>query len=105
MRRLVWLFAYLMQTFCAFSQSVLTGVVLDAQDHKPVPYVSIGVTSTPNGSVSGAAGVFSITLLKNVTDNDTLKFSSIGYSTEAFLIRELKEEIRDGPLRISLRKT
>ena len=101
----IWITVILIQSLHAYAQNKLTGVVIDDNDHKPVPYVSIGVTSTPNGTVSNDVGAFSITLDNKVTNNDTLKFSSIGYRSEAFLISDLKERFKDGPLTISLKKS
>jgi hypothetical protein len=83
---------------------MITGVVIDAEDNKPVQYVSIGLTGTPNGTVSNTAGLFSITVDNKISNNDTLRFSSIGYKTEAFQIGQLKEKLKDGPLTISLKR-
>jgi len=105
MKRYLWMTALLTQGLYAYTQTTLTGMVTDAEDHKPVPYVSIGVTRTPNGTVSNAAGIFSITLDNKVTDNDTLKFSGIGYQSKALLVGELKEILKHGPLSISLNRS
>jgi hypothetical protein len=105
MKRYVLVLVLIIQGLHGYTQSILTGVVINAEDNKPVPYVSIGITTTPNGTVSNIAGVFSITLDNKINDNDTLKFSSIGYRSEAFLIGELKERLKDGPLTISLKKS
>jgi hypothetical protein len=105
MKPYIFMVMLLIQGLHAYSQTVLNGVVTDAADRKPVPYVSIGVTSTPNGTVSNVDGAFRITLENKVNSNDTLKFSSIGYLSETFLIRDLKEKSKDGPLAISLKKS
>jgi hypothetical protein len=104
MKPYLLLFALLISCSMAFCQTVLHGVVVDAGDRQPVPYVSIGVTSTPNGTVSDAAGGFTLTLDAKVNDADTLKFSSIGYESRAFLVGELKNSMKAGPLSISLVK-
>jgi hypothetical protein len=95
----------LTQSILAYGQATITGVVIAADDNKPVEYVSIGVTSKPNGTVSNIDGLFSITLTPEVTGNDTLKFSSIGYQGEAFLIKDLRERFKNGPLTILLHKS
>jgi hypothetical protein len=105
MKRSILALVLIIQGLQGYTQSILTGVVIDAEDNKPVQYVSIGITTTPNGTVSNVAGLFSINLDNKVTNNDTLKFSSIGYQSEAFLIGELKERLKDGPLIISLKKS
>lgn len=98
------LFTLITSCSTAFCQTVLHGVVVDAGDRQPVPYVSIGVTSTPNGTVSDAAGAFTLILDAKVKDADTLKFSSIGYEGKAFLVGELKSNMKTGQLSISLIK-
>ena len=105
MKQYILIAVILLQGISAYTQNTVTGIVTDVEDHKPVPYASIGVTRTPNGTVANAAGVFSIALDSKVTDNDTLKFSSIGYQGEAFLIGELKQRLKNGPLTISLNKS
>ena len=84
-----------------FAQTSLNGVVIDAESNKPVPYVSIGITNKPDGTVSNISGEFKIDLDTKIDNNDTLKFSSIGYQSKAFLIADLKAQFKDGPLRIS----
>jgi hypothetical protein len=89
----------------AFAQNVLKGDVIDTETNKPVPYVSIGVISKPDGTVSNARGEFEITLDAKITDTDTLVFSSIGYQSKAFLVGDLKKEFKETPLSISLKKS
>ncbi len=105
MKHAVLLTIFLVQNLYAFSQQKLTGFVTDATDGKPVPYASIGITRTPDGTISGAGGAFSITLTKGITDNDTLKFSSIGYQSKSFLVGELKNKSQSGPLAVLLYKS
>jgi hypothetical protein len=104
MKRSIFFLFLIFQAFVSFSQSVLTGAVVDAEDNKPVPYVSIGITSKPNGTVSNTAGIFSLTLDNTVNNSDTLKFSSIGYHDKAFLVGEFKEKLKAGTLTIALTK-
>jgi hypothetical protein len=104
MKRYLLIIATLIQGFNAYAQSTLSGIVMDDEDHKPVPYVSIGVTTTPDGTVANAAGTFTIMLNNAVTDKDTLKFTSIGYQGQAFLIGDLKKKMQAGALNIVLKK-
>jgi len=105
MRQSIWILVLIIQSIYAYPQSVLTGVVLDAEDNSLVPYVSIGIAGKPIGTVSNGKGVFSIILDNKINNNDTLKFSSIGYRSEAFLIGELKDRSKEKPLSISLKKS
>ena len=53
----------LLQVLYAYTQSMLTGVVIDCEDNKPVQYVSIGVTRTRNGTVSNVAGLIKLPIM------------------------------------------
>src|ERR1700748_3062330 len=105
MRHAILIAAFFVQSLHAFCQQKLTGIVTDATDGKPVPYASIGITRTPDGTVSGADGAFSITLTEGITGNDTLKFSSIGYQSKAFTVGELRNKFQRGPLTVLLDKS
>lgn len=94
-----------LQTLYGYSQNIFNGVVRNAEDKSPVQYVSIGLTTKPNGTVSNAAGLFSITLGDKINNSDTLKFSSIGYQSEVFSIGQLKMKLKSGPLTILLKKS
>jgi hypothetical protein len=61
---------------------LLTGVVMDADQQKPLPYVSIQLNNTLYGTASDSNGYFSIF----VNAGDTLRFSSIGYRTAYFVM-------------------
>jgi hypothetical protein len=87
-----------------FAQSSFKGIVNDDESGKPIPYVSIGIVNKINGTVSNADGKFEINLDQKVLDDDTLKFSSIGYQSKAFLVGELKKKLKDSTLNIALRK-
>jgi iron complex outermembrane receptor protein len=56
----------------------VTGTVTSADDGTPVPGVNILEKGTSNGTVSDADGKYSI----NVSDNSTLVFSFVGYSSQ-----------------------
>ncbi|WP_184550045.1 carboxypeptidase-like regulatory domain-containing protein [Mucilaginibacter sp. FT3.2] len=105
MNRYLLILTFLIPGLHSYAQNMLTGVVIDAEDGKPVQYASIGVIRTPNGTVANIAGSFSITLDSKVMDDDTLKFSSIGYQSEAFLIKDLRKKTENGPLTISLHQS
>ena len=100
----ILILVFIIQALCAHAQYVITGVVVSMENNNPVEYASIGITNKPYGTVSNASGMFSILLNDKITDNDTLRFSSIGYQSEAFLISELKDRLKTGILVISLQK-
>jgi CarboxypepD_reg-like domain len=68
----------------AVSQNVLKGRVISEETQKPLPFVSVYLNNTTNGSVTDKDGIFSI---KNVQPGKfRLIASSIGYITYAKLV-------------------
>jgi len=61
---------------------LLTGVVMEADQQKPLPYVNIQLNNTIYGTASDSNGYFSIF----VNPGDTLHFSSIGYREATFVM-------------------
>lgn len=59
----------------------LSGIVLEADSIKAVPYTNVQVIHTKRGVISNANGLFSI----EVNLNDTLVFSSVGYKSTFFI--------------------
>ncbi|WP_207534692.1 alpha/beta fold hydrolase [Desertivirga arenae] len=73
----------ILSTSQSFSQAVkFQRVVVDKESKKPVPFVSVGVKNKAIGTVADSLGEFE--LLQNypeVSDLDSVSFSSIGYET------------------------
>jgi protocatechuate 3,4-dioxygenase beta subunit len=62
----------------AFAQELtVTGTVTDASTGEPVPFASVHLEGTMNGTNTDADGDYSI----KVPSNGVLVFSSIGYET------------------------
>lgn len=72
------------------AQSQLTGQVKDADSGDPIPYVSIGVTSTDRGTIADDDGRFRISV---ESPSATLDFSAIGYQSVRITANDLA---RDG---------
>ena len=62
----------------------LSGIVLEADSIKAVPYTNVQVNHTKRGVISNANGLFSI----EINLNDTLVFSSVGFKTTFFIARD-----------------
>lgn len=60
----------------AFAQVRVTGVVTDASDGSPIPFVSIIIKGTSTGVSADERGAY---VFANVPANATLLFSSVGY--------------------------
>ncbi|MCA6075483.1 carboxypeptidase-like regulatory domain-containing protein [Fulvivirga sedimenti] len=61
---------------------LLTGVVMDADQQKALPYVNIQLGGTVYGTASDSNGYFSIF----INPGDTLRFTSIGYRPAYFVM-------------------
>jgi hypothetical protein len=60
----------------------ISGVVVDADDHEPVPYVNINISGTMYGAAADNNGYFSLF----INPGDTLLFSAIGYRKSTFIM-------------------
>ncbi len=59
-----------------------TGIVVEGNSLKPVPYTSIIIKNTNRGTISDYFGYFSFV----AQESDTLQFSAIGYANASFII-------------------
>jgi len=73
-----------------FSQSQ-KGKVLSSENNTAIGYVNIGIIGRNIGTVSDESGNFIINL-DNDYDNDSLRFSMIGYESRTFLVKSFKED-------------
>lgn len=60
----------------------LSGIIIEKQSTRPLPYVNIYVLGQNRGTVSTLDGFFSIV----VKSNDSLLFSSVGYNRRIFVV-------------------
>jgi hypothetical protein len=74
-----------------FSQSQ-KGKVLSSETNWAIGYVNIGIIGKNVGTVSDEFGNFTIKL-DNIYNNDSLRFSIIGYEAKSFLVRNFKENL------------
>ena len=75
-----------------YSQNKLvSGNILNFESNKPLPYVNIGITDKPVGTVSDKNGFFKLLLNNHVTLKDTIVFSHVGFKTEKFLVSDLNK--------------
>ena len=68
-----------------------TGKVISAETNLGIAYVNIGVIGMNIGTVSDNSGNFTLTLDK-IFDNDSLKFSMIGYESKTFLVSQFRDD-------------
>jgi len=74
-----------------FSQSQ-KGKVLSSETNSGIGFVNIGIIGKNIGTVSDEFGNFTIDL-DNIYDNDSLRFSMIGYESKSFLAGHFKEDL------------
>ena len=83
------------------AQNLLSGQVVDAETHEPIPYVNIGIIELMKGTVSDDNGSFS---LHYNSEDDIISFSAIGYEGLKKSVNELllNETISLKPVRYEL---
>jgi hypothetical protein len=67
-----------------------SGVVVDGNDLKPIPFTNIIIKNSYRGTMADYYGFFSIVAQKN----DTIQFSSVGYKKAFYIIPDSLEEDR-----------
>lgn len=84
-------FVLLLSAFsCAFaSGQTNTGLVKDAETNEPMAFASIGIVGKAVGTVSDNTGSYSLNI-DDIYDNDTLRFSFIGYAPVSFKVSDYK---------------
>ncbi|GAB4517873.1 MAG: hypothetical protein Tsb004_28310 [Allomuricauda sp.] len=80
---------------------VVMGVVLDAEGDRPLPYVNVGLLHQEIGTVTDTQGTFTLDL-ENKHQNDTVRFSYLGYGPKEFSVKDLLG--KEQPLSIVLRE-
>jgi hypothetical protein len=61
------------------------GTVLSNEDNSIIPYVNVGIIGKNVGTVTDATGNFKINL-EEIYNNDSVRFSMIGYEPKSFLV-------------------
>jgi len=99
------LFTLIAVFFISISNAqIISGKILDTES-KPVGYVNIGIVGKNIGTVSDENGNFTLEL-KDQYDNDTLKFSMIGFVSLEFKVRNFKQNhSSDKTIQIILNKS
>jgi len=93
----LWLLIF---SYNVTGQSLFEGTIKDKKTHMILPYVNIGIIGKNIGTVSNPNGDFKIKL-EDKYNNDSLRFSMIGYNSKTFKIADIKNKIAN-PLKIEL---
>ena len=85
-KRFIWVLLLLASIGTARAQEsssvLLTGVVMDADQQIPIPFVNIRLSGTNYGTAADSNGHFTLF----VNPGDTLQFSSVGYTSAVFVM-------------------
>ncbi|TCO04431.1 carboxypeptidase-like regulatory domain-containing protein [Natronoflexus pectinivorans] len=66
------------------------GKIICYKNGKPIEYVNIGVIGKNLGTVSDQQGFYNLVINKNVTLEDSIQISTIGYKTKVFTLERFK---------------
>lgn len=76
LQRLLLFFGCLFLTLPGFGQYQLKGLVTDAENGQPLPFVNIVINDSRNGSTTDVDGKFNLTSSAPI---ELLRFSYVGY--------------------------
>lgn len=76
--------------FPAFSQSSFKAVIVNDKDGKPVSYASVSIPKKKIGILSDGKGFFQLSL-QQVTKNDSIFISSVGFLTQGYTFIEAQK--------------
>ncbi|NJK98116.1 MAG: hypothetical protein HC905_27260 [Bacteroidales bacterium] len=90
------IFPFLFIQFCGYSQSItIKGIVTDTV-RQPIEFVSIGIIDKPIGTVSNKVGFFNLIVNKKLlVNNDSLRFSMIGYFPKTISLSDIFEHKKE----------
>lgn len=85
-------FSLLLVTYTIYGQSTYKGIVVDSATLMSLSYVNIGIVGKNIGTVTDTRGNFQIEL-DSPYEEDTLRFSMVGYKSQSFRIEDFKREM------------
>lgn len=91
MKKLYFVIMLLSFNLPVFAQSTITGTIFNSETKDKVPYVSIGIESKSTGTVSNNNGEYSLKIGENISQSDSVTFSSIGFKTIKYALADLSE--------------
>jgi hypothetical protein len=78
-----------------------SGLVVTGDSLKPVPFTTVMIRNTRRGTITDFYGFFSIA----VRENDTLRFSSVGYKDVTYVVPDTLTQTRYSAIQIMTRDT
>jgi len=86
----LFIFFFSLFVFHASYAQKIQARVLDSKTHQAIEYVNIGIVNKANGTTSNTEGKYEITL-DGTYNNDSLKFSCIGYAPYSIKVSDYKK--------------
>ena len=72
---------------------VIQGKLIDSWDERPLVYVNVGVVNISRGTITNERGEFELDC-NDLPQDAEVRFSMIGYESQAFIVRELLTEFK-----------
>ncbi len=73
-----------------FSQKqVISGRIINSENNKSIPYTNIGIAKKGVGTVSNYDGNYHLNLNDEISENDTVIFSHIGFVSKKIIVKTL----------------
>lgn len=88
--KIIILIAFNLLIINATKSQIWSGNVIDAESKMQLEFVNVGVLHKSKGTVTDVNGKFSLSL-NNLSDNDTIRVSFIGYKYSDFLVSQCKK--------------
>ncbi len=92
MKTLSFLCYFLLLYHLGFSQITISGIIKDNSTQQSIPFASIGVVGTLQGTLSDENGNFKLSI-QHIADTDTIRISSIGYNNLSVTGSDLKKNV------------
>ena len=84
----LYLLLFCLIQYFGYGQVDIVGQVLDATTQEPLPYVNIGLVNQNIGTVSDESGYFELEVPANQYNDETLRFSMIGFESRDFILKD-----------------
>jgi len=91
MKKIYFVIMLLSFNLTVFAQSTLIGTTFNSETKGEVPYVSIGIENKSTGTVSNNNGEFSLKIGEDISQSDSVTFSSIGFKTIKYTIADINK--------------
>lgn len=73
-----------------YSQNkIIEGYIIETATKKRIMFASVGILKKNIGTIANSVGYYSLSIDEYLNINDSIRFSSIGYKTKTFLIRDI----------------